>query len=128
MKTSSMLWLLVACAAALIVSGSTRPAWAQDDPGPLGVEFGVVPPVAGSAAFPCTVAVRSLLTGERILLEKFNVEPGKDATLKKSSKGFDVDAEVKIAPGGSSVYYSISVATTAHRPLGIYAALLKLHS
>jgi hypothetical protein len=97
-----------------------------DNPGPLGVEFGVEPPAAGTTKFSCVVAVRSLLTGERILLEKFSAEPGKETPFRKSSQGLDVEVDVTIAAGGSSASYSITVSTKAHVPLGIYAARLKL--
>lgn len=128
MSIKSGLWLLGACVVAVVLASSTERARAQGDPGPLGVEFGVLPPAAG-AAFPCQVAVRSLVTGERILLEKFSAEPGKEAKFRKSSHGFDVAVDVTIAPGGSTVAYSIDVSVTeTKKPLGMYGALLKLHN
>jgi hypothetical protein len=99
MSMKSALWLLAACTMAAVLSRSIGQAQAQDDWGPLGVDFGVLGPAEGGAAFPCQVGVRSLLTGEGILLEKFSAAPGKETTFKKSSKG-----------------------------LGIYSALLKLHN
>jgi hypothetical protein len=127
MSMKSALWLSAACVVAVVLSRSTGQARAQDDWGPLGVDFGVLGPAAGGAAFPCQVGVRSLLTGEGILLEKFSAAAGTETTFKKSSKGLDVDVDVTIAPGGASVLYHISISTTAHKPLGIYSALLKLH-
>jgi hypothetical protein len=128
MSMKSALWLLAVCTMAAVLSRSIGQAQAQDDWGPLGVDFGVLGPAEGGAAFPCQVGVRSLLTGEGILLEKFSATPGTETTFKKSSKGLDVDVDVTIAPGGASVLYHISISTTAHKPLGIYAALLKLHN
>jgi len=127
MSMKSALWWLAACVVAVVLSRSTGQARAQDDWGPLGVDFGVLGP-ATEGVFSCQVGVRSLLTGEGILLEKFSAAPGKETTLKKSSKGLDVDVDVTIAPGGASVLYHISISTAAHKPLGIYSALLKLHS
>jgi hypothetical protein len=127
MKLRSALWLLAAYVMAVMAAGSTRPVWAQNDPGPLGVDVGVSPPASGSTAFTCQVGLRSLLTGEGIVLEKFSAEPGKQAQFTKTVKGLVVSAEVTISPGGSQVYYSITVTTTTHQPLGIYSALLKLH-
>ena len=128
MFMKSALWGLAACVVAVVLSRSTGQARAQEDWGPLGVNFGVLGPAAAGGAFPCEVGVRSLLTGEGILLEKFSATPGKEATFKKSSNGLYVDVDVTIAPGGASVLYHISVSTTAHKPLGIYSALLKLHN
>lgn len=127
MSTKSALWLSAACVVAVVLSRSTGQARTQDDWGPLGVDFGVLGPPAGGAAFPCQVGVRSLLSGEGILLENFSAAAGKEMTFKKSNKGLEVDVDVTIAPGGASVLYHISIATTAHKPLGIYSALLKLH-
>jgi hypothetical protein len=128
MSMKSAPWWLAACVVAVVLSRSTGQARAQDDWGPLGVDFGVLGPATEGAAFPCEVRVRSLMTGEGVLLEKFSAAPGKETTFKKSSNGLDVDADVTIAPGGASVLYHISISTTAHKPLGIYSALLKLHS
>jgi hypothetical protein len=128
MSMKSALWALAACVVAVVLSRSTGQARAQDDWGPLGVNFGVMGQADGGAAFPCQVSVRSLMTGEGILVENFSAAAGKETTFKKSSKGIDVDVDVTIAPGGASVLYHISVSTTAHKPLGIYSALLKLHN
>jgi len=95
---------------------------------PLGVEFGVEPPAAGTTRFPCLVAVRSLLTGDRILLEKFPADPGKETQFRKSTQELDVEVEVTIAAGGASASYSITVSTKAHVPLGIYSARIKLRN
>lgn len=47
----------------------------------------------------------------------------------KAGKGLDVAVEVTIAPGGSSLFYSITVSTTGtNKPLGIYDATLKLRN
>jgi len=128
MSMKSALWLLAACVVAVVLSRSTGQARAQDDWGPLGVDFGVQGPATEGAGFPCQVGVRSLMTGDGILLEKFSAAPGKETTFKKSSKGLDVDVDVTIAPGGASVLYHISIATTDHKPLGVYSALLKLRT
>jgi hypothetical protein len=127
MSMKSALWWLVACVVAVVLSRSTGQAHAQNDWGPLGVDF-LLDPATGGVGFPCQVRVRSLMTGEGILLEKFSAAPGKETTFKKSIKGLDVDVDVTIAPGGASVLYHISISTTAHKPLGIYSALLKLHT
>jgi hypothetical protein len=127
MSMKSALWLLAACVVTVVLSRSTGQARAQDDRGPLGINFGVLGPAAGGGAFPCEVGVRSLVTGEGILLEKFSATPGKETTFKKSSNGLDVDVDVTIAPGGASVLYHISVSTTAGKTIGIYSALVKLH-
>lgn len=128
MSMKSAISLLAACAVVVVLCRSTGQARVQDDFGPLGVDFGVLGPAAGDAGFPCQVGVRSLVTGDGILLEKFSAAPGKETTVKKSSKGLDVDVDVTIAPGGASVLYHISISTAAHQPLGIYSALLKLHN
>lgn len=127
MSTKSTIWLLAACTVALILGGSTGVARAQNDFGPLGVDFSVSPAAAGGA-FPCLVAIRSLTTGEGILVEKFSAAAGKDTTFKKSGKGLDVDVDLTIAPGGASVLWHVTVSTTGtNRPLGIYGAQVKLH-
>jgi hypothetical protein len=127
MSKKSALWGLAAFVVAVLLSRSIGQARGQDDFGPLGVNFGVLGPAEG-AGFPCEIGVRSLMTGEGILLEKFSAAPGKETTFKKSIKGLDVDVDVTIAPGGTSVLYHISISTTDHKPLGSYAALLKLHT
>jgi hypothetical protein len=99
-----------------------------DNPGPLGIEFGVEPPAAGTTKFTCGVAIRSLLTGERILFEKFPAEPGKETQFRKSSQGLNVEVEVTIAAGGSSASYSITTSTKPHVPLDIYSASIKLRN
>jgi hypothetical protein len=99
-----------------------------DNPGPVGVDFIVEPPTGRTTGFSCQVGVRSLVTGEGILLERFSAEPGKETKFRKSSKGLDVDVEVTIAAGGSSVSYATTVSTSAHTPLGIYSARLKLRN
>ena len=98
------------------------------DPGPVGVIFGVEPPVGRATAFTCEVGVRQLVTGEPVLREKFSAEPGKATTFSKTSRGLTVQVEVTIAPGGSEVSYTTSVDTTEHRSLGIHSAKLKLRN
>jgi hypothetical protein len=110
-----------------VQAGADR--YGGDNPGPFGVEFGVEPPAAGTTKFPCLVAVRSLLTGERILLEKFPADPGKETKFRKSSQGLDVEVEVTIGAGGSSAAYTITVSSTkAHLSWGIYGARIKLRN
>jgi hypothetical protein len=107
-------------------AGSDR--YGGDSPGPVGVDFGVEPPAAGTTKFSCQVGVRSLLTGEGILRETFPAEPGKEAQFRKSSQGLEVDVDVMIAAGGSSASYTITVSTKAHAPVGIYSARVKLRN
>ncbi len=144
MSTRSLVAVTV-CACFGILVGAERPLRAHavtdspaaqtpaersgpDDPGPIGVIFAAEPPAGQTTAFTCQVGVRSLLSGEGILLEKFPAEPGKATTFRKTSKGLTVEVEATIAAGGSSVEYSITVTTSEHRPLGIYAARLKLRT
>jgi len=127
MSMKSLVSSLMACAAAaalLVTQGSVR---AQDNPGPLGVDFVVQPPAVGATAFPCQVGVRSLVTGEGMLLERFPAQPGKETKFRKAGKGVTVDVEVTVAPGGASVVYSVTVGTSPNTPLGMYRAQVKLH-
>jgi hypothetical protein len=128
MSMRSVVLLLTTCALTVLLLGWRGSVRAQDYPGPVGVEFGVEPPAAGATVFPCQIAVRSLMTGERILLDKFSAEPGKETKFRKSSKGFDVEVEVTITPGGSSVSYSTLVATATKTVVGIHSARLKLRN
>jgi hypothetical protein len=130
MSMKSALWLLAACVVAVVLSRSTGQAHPQNDSGPLGplgVDF-LLDPATGGEGFPCQVRVRSLVSGEGVLLEKFSVATGKETTFKKSSNGVEVDGDVTIAPGGASVLYHITLSTTSHKALGIYGALVKLHN
>ena len=82
MSRRSIVVLLTVCVS-FVVLGSERPARAHvvttnpsvqaggdryGGDNPLGIEFGIEPPAAGTTKFSCLVAVRSLLTGDRILL------------------------------------------------------------
>ena len=124
MSLKSLLVVTMACALAAMASGSRASAQLPAGPGPLGVHVGVEP---SGTAYMCQIGVRSLVTGEGIVLEKFPAEPGKDTKFRKSVNGIDVEVEATIAPGGASLSYSVTVSTTKEKtPLGMYSAMLKL--
>ena len=127
MSTRMTALALAAATAAVMLLHEPRPARALTNQMALGVEFMVEPPTGTASAFDCAFAVRSLVSGERIILEKFTAVPGKETTKRKEIQGHEMEARVTVAADGSEVTYTTQVGQTGSAgSLVIHSARVKL--